>query len=296
MALPDLAQRPNAHARRRHLQFQPRQWPTKTHDLVFAWETGRQAEQVWSIRTGQVCAYAARDAANQPARSQLGDDARRRPCFPSPTFTINFPTPSEAANRLSLEATITPAMRFQSDHACITDVRPLRRCATSWFTGRQDLLTELCTLPHRPDEPCHRHLFARPSGLLSERQAASSSPTNYGQRSDRLSDRPLDALRQHISTANAGRHDRRHRAITREFSEDEAKANAEAYAVCARPASRSERIEVEARLVAASKTPTLAKIQPYRSALAVNEYAIDKSDYRSYRRKESPRRPLGDSG
>jgi hypothetical protein len=60
------------------------------------------------------------------------------------------------------------------------------------------------------------------------------------------------------------------------LSADEARAEADAYKQVRDHRPASARVEVEATLAAVSRVPKLAQIAPYRRAMMVNEYTIDK--------------------
>jgi len=263
----DLAQRPN---RMRPASFavQPRPWPSNRDGAAFIWENAKARNLVRDPQTGGLSAYAL------PLRDRAWLDHNYALVFDGgntaiPGFGDRFSNAVRQAGQYTFEMTLTPASLGRERRQCIL---------SSGLSQQGDKLvlenTPLCTL--QADQPNHV-VITRTSGpdgrlvchrngeeTFSEARAADLNGFRFQWVSigNDLDDHPWFGTLEGIAL------------YSRALSAAEAKANWAGY--CAVIAARTpvSRLDVDAKLLAASPTPSLHDIQPYSQALAVYEYEI----------------------
>jgi len=269
----DQAQHPNKMARTR-LAVLTRTWPTNADGLVYLWQDGAKPNKVRNPGTGQVRSY---------------DLERRDRVWVDRSFALvldggmvkvrgfydDLSNAVRKSNRFSMELTLTPR-DLQRDNQSILS-HGLRQSKDKLVYSLFGRRWELCTV--EANKPQHIAVVYRPGRIVAYRNGQQVFATKDGEKVppnlDRWSSSP---------TLMGGDLDNRtwlgtvegvalyHRAL----SPEEVKANASAYMniVCSR--KPAERLELEGKLVEASKIPTLKEIQPYTRGLATYEFEVTK--------------------
>lgn len=265
----DVAQRPNPMAPAR-LAVVPRTWPSNPDGLVFLWETADKTNRLRDPVTNDIRAYTAKvnDAAHYDRDRAMVPDGGS---FYIEGFNDQLSNAVRKSNELSIEFTLTPA-RIDGDGAGCVLSYGVSQVKDKLVLALQGAKTELCTLvPGRTVHvvitylPEHLACYVDGEQVLSTdkvRGDLSGFPTGPITVGNNLDGQPWLGTMEGIAFYN------------RVLNPPEVQANGRAYRAIRTGRKPAERLQGEARLVASSKTPTLAEIAPYRQALVVNEYEV----------------------
>jgi hypothetical protein len=266
-------------------------WPSDRSGLVFLWETGSKPNLVRDPATGKERTYPLRAR----GRARMDHDYALRltgGAYVAQGVDQPLLAACRKTNALTIETTLLPDQREQAGPARI--VTSSTDAGTRNFTlgqaGGQLILrlrtpetgengtnpeVQLCSLS--TEEPTHIVVTYSPGRLVCYRNGEQVLET------DRLRGDFSNWTLQHLLFGDEWNGDRGWAGTlegialyNRSMSAAEAKANFTAYQARRLARKPVPRIEVEARLVARSKVPTLKEIQPYREALVIYEYAVAK--------------------
>lgn len=301
-AILDRATRPNR-MEPAELEIAPPHWPTDREHLVFQWRTGGAPNQVFDSRIGQdrACTVEGRGRArlDHAFRMVLGAGAY----LTEPEAAAYVVDRCEAANQVTLQATLTPGRREQG-----TPGEPVWAVSYGQGTGARNLALgqagrrlvlrvrtrstgrdadrpqlDLFELPaHRPT---HVVVTYEPGLLRVYRDGQLALETEEVQGGlGQWRDHPLvfgdDARGGHAwvgTLEGVAFH-------ARVLSPEEVREDHLRYRALLEARPQVPSLEVRARLVARSDTPTLREISPYRRALFVFEYEVEEVLRGSYER------------
>lgn len=264
----DLAQQPHAMEPAR-FALQPRLWPASRDGLGFLWENAKARNIVRDPQTGDLSAY------SLSLRDRAWYDRNNAAVFDGgnasiPGFGDKFSNAVRNSGQFTYELTITPR-NMERSRQCIL--------SNGLSQDHDKLLFDkvpLCTL--KANQPNHVAI-TRSSGAdgrlicyLDGREVfnATRADSLAGFRfqwvsvGNNLDDQPWFGTIEGIAL------------YSRAFNADEALAHAKAYGAVMASHKPANGFEADAKLVAVSPPPKLKDIQPYKQALAVYEYDIQR--------------------
>jgi hypothetical protein len=299
----DRAQQPNRMAST-VLDVEPQTWPSNPKGLVFFWENGKRSNLVRDPITGMMTAYTARatDVATFDRHCAIVTDGGA--CV-FPDFVEQFGNAVRKNNGLSFELTLTPREPSSERLGCILSFG-LGQVRDRLVLNLNGATTELCSLPFNKTshvvvtyEPDHLVCYLNGRQVLSTDKVkgdlkgylTGTIPT--AKRADQGPDKPGEKGPP-APPFSVGNDTANHpwsgtiegiALYDRPLTPQEAVANANAYRELREARKPVQPLELHAKLVAASQTPVLKKIQPYRQALMVNEYEVEKLVRGAYAKK-----------
>jgi hypothetical protein len=291
----DRAQRPNP-MDTVALDVEPQTWPANPKGLVFVWENGKKTNLVRDPVTNQMTAYSAKaqeGAVFDRHYAMVTDEG----AFVFPDFVEQFGNAVRKSNGLSIELTLTPHGPATERPGCVLSFG-LTQVRGRLVFQLNDTNTELCSLPVNQAshvvityEPDHLVCYVNGQQVLATDKvkgdlkgyltgALPTNPKRFEQGPDKAGER-LPQMRP-LSVGNDQEHHPWGGTVEgiamydRALSPQEVLSNATAYRDLRAARKPVERLELRGKLVASSITPVLKKIQPYRQALMVNEYQVEK--------------------
>jgi hypothetical protein len=269
----DRAQHANRMAKAR-LAVVTRAWPTNADGLVYLWQDGAKANKVRDPGTGQIRSY------DLERRDRVWVDRSFALVLDGGMVSVrgfhdDLSNAVRKSNQFSMELTLTPR-DLQRDNQSILNHglwQSKDKLAYSLFGRRW----ELCTV--EANKPQHIAVVYSPGKIVAYRNGQQVFATKDGDKippdlngwgsgptlvGGNLDNQTWVGTVEGIALYN------------RALGPEEVKANASAYMNIIGSRKPVERLELEGKLVEASKIPTIKQIQPYTRGLAVYEFQVTK--------------------
>lgn len=254
------------------IAIQPRLWPSNPDGLVFLWEDGNKPNTLRDPLSGQMRSYSAR-ASDQAILDRNYAMVLDGGSFFVDGFGDQFSNAVRKSNELSMECTVTPNGQQIDRGGCVL-AYGVWQAKDKLLFSLNGATTEVATLPiNQTSHVVITYVQDLLMCYVDGKQVFSTDkvkgdlqgyPTGGLSTGNNLDGRTWRGTIEGIALYN--------RALTPE----EVLANYKAFRIIRETRKPVERVELDGKLVAASRTPLLKEIQPYNSALVINEYEVVK--------------------
>ncbi len=264
-------------------------WPLDQKGLVFLWEAGNRPNRVGSARAERICQVTPRGGARLNRRYAM---VIRQGAYTAEESAAALLNACKRTNQLTLEATLVSGNENQSGPARIMTFSssPTSRNFTlgqdgnelvfrlrTPQTGENGVHPEAPVCPIQAGRPVHLILTYSPGQLVAYCNGQETLRTN------RVQGDFSNWAPQHLLFGDEWNGERQWAGAlegiaiyNRVLSPEEAEDHARAYRALQEARKPAPRLQVEAVLMKKSKIPTLKEIQPYKNALALYEYRVEK--------------------